>query len=213
MRRMFRSTMGLAGLAALALLASPSPAAAHCDTMDGPVVKAALRALETGDLNPVLPWIRDQDERGIRNAFDHTLRVRSLNEEARQLSDRFFLETVVRIHREGEGAPYTGLKAAGTDHGPAVAAADAAIESGTLEGVEGLLLHAIRDELRERYTTMMALRDFPPDDAGRGRAFVAAYVSYVHFVEALQGLSLEGDHGHDDGDRGGQSGNHHHDAP
>jgi hypothetical protein len=206
MRIIARSGIALAIASALTLILAPAPAAAHCDTMDGPVVKAAEKALGTGDLAHVLPWIRAQDEAEIGHVFEHTLRVRSLNDEARALADRFFFETVVRIHREGEGAPYTGLKPTGTDHGPAVAAADAAVESGSLTEVERLLLHGIRDELRERYARMMALRDFPLIDAEAGRDFVEAYVAYVHFVEALQGVALGGAHGHGTGPEQGPSG-------
>jgi hypothetical protein len=196
MRMIFRGGFVLAIAAALTLLVAPAPAAAHCDSMDGPVVKAAQKALETRELAHVLPWVRAQDEVEIQHVFEHTLRVRSLNDEARGLADRFFFETVVRIHRGGEGAPYTGLKAAGTDHGPAVAAADAAVESGSLTNVEHLLLHGVRDELRERYARMMSLRDFPVADVAAGREFVDAYVSYVHFVEALQGVAMGGAHDH-----------------
>jgi hypothetical protein len=191
-----RGGLVLSLAAAVPLLVAPAPAAAHCDTMDGPVVKAAQKALATGEVTHVLPWIRAEDEPEIRHAFEHTLQVRSLSGDARRLADRFFFETVVRVHREGEGAPYTGLKPAGSDHGPAVAAADAAIESGSLGEVEQLLLHGIRDELRERYARMMALRDYPVSDVESGRAYVEAYVSYVHFVEALQDMARGGAHDH-----------------
>jgi hypothetical protein len=206
-----RSGIVLSLAAALTLFIAPAPAAAHCDTMDGPVVKAAQKALETGELAHVLPWVRAHSEPEIRHAFEHTLRVRSLNDEARRLADRFFFETVVRVHREGEDAPYTGLKPAGADHGPAVAAADAAIESGSVGEVERLLLHAVRDELRERYARLMALRDFHAGDVEAGREFVEAYVSYLHFVEALQDAAAGGAHDHGAGrDRGDVAGQHGH---
>jgi hypothetical protein len=206
-----RSGIVLSLAAALTLFTAPAPAAAHCDTMDGPVVKAAQKALETGELAHVLPWVRAHSEPEIRHAFEHTLRVRSLNDEALRLADRFFFETVVRVHREGEDAPYTGLKPAGTDHGPAVAAADAAIESGSVGEVEHLLLHAVRDELRERYARLMALRGFHVTDVDAGREFVEAYVSYLHFVEALQDAAVGGAHDHGAGrDHGDVTGHHGH---
>jgi hypothetical protein len=181
---------------ALALLSTPALAFAHCDTADGPVVKAAQKALETDNLNHVLLWVRPQDEPEIRHAFEHTLEVRNLNAEARQLADRFFLETVVRVHREGEGAPYTGLKPAGTDLGPAIPAADQALESGSLEEVERVLIHAIRDGLRDRYQQVMVRRGFDPNDVAAGRAFVAAYVPYVHYVEGVWEAARAAAHGH-----------------
>jgi hypothetical protein len=58
--------------------------------------------------------------------------VRKLNPEAKEFADMYFFETLVRIHRAGEGEPYTGIKPAGRDLGPAVPAADKAIVDGKL---------------------------------------------------------------------------------
>jgi DNA-binding transcriptional MerR regulator len=186
----------VAAILAVGVMLSPSPAWAHCDGMDGPVVKAAQKALETKNLNHVLLWVRPQDEPEIRHAFEHTLQVRQLNTEARRLADRFFFETVVRIHRAGEGAAYTGLKPAGRDLGAAIPAADRSIESGSLEEVERILLHAVRDGLRERYQKVMQAREFDPDDVAAGRAFVAAYVPYLHFVEVIHAAAHTEAHAH-----------------
>lgn len=93
---------------------------AHCDGMDGPVVIAAQKALAKQDVNLVLIWVQKEDEQELRDVFDQTLRIRELSAEARELADRYFFETLVRIHRAGEGAPYTGLKPAGRDLGPAI---------------------------------------------------------------------------------------------
>ena len=104
------------GLGLIAL--TPVRALAHCDGLDGPVVKAAQRALETRNPALVLIWVQEKDEPEIRNVFAQTLAVRVLNPQARELADRFFFETLVRVHRAGEGAPFTGLKPAGRDLGP-----------------------------------------------------------------------------------------------
>jgi hypothetical protein len=132
---------------ALGVAVGAPPAWAHCDGIDGPVVKAAQNALETKNLNHVLLWVRPEDEPEMRRAFEHTLQVRRLSAEAQRLADRFFFETVARIHREAEGAAYTGLKPAGLDLSPAIPAADRSIESGSLEEVERILLHAVRGGL------------------------------------------------------------------
>ena len=92
----------------------------HCDTMDGPVVKAARAALDRGNVNLILPYVPKKAEAELRHAFERTMRVRLLSPEARETVDIWFFETAVRLHREGEGAPFTGLKPAGLDEGPAV---------------------------------------------------------------------------------------------
>ena len=38
---------------------------AHCDTLDGPVVKTARAALEKGDVTPILKWVTNEYETEI----------------------------------------------------------------------------------------------------------------------------------------------------
>ena len=160
-------------------------ALAHCDTMDGPVVGAARKALEGGSVNGVLIWVRPQDEAEIRSAFQRALSVRKLTPEARELADRYFFETLVRVHRAGEGEPYTGLKPAGTDHGPVVPAADRALAAGSVAELEALLARTMRDGLRTRFDRAVAAKRFAPDDVPAGRSYVAAYVPLLHYAERV----------------------------
>jgi hypothetical protein len=171
---------------------------AHCDTMDGPVVKAAQQALKTGNVNYALLWVRSQDEATIRSAFQRTLKARKQSGVAREIADLWFFETLVRLHREGEGAPYTGLKPAGLAEHPAVAAADRALAKGSITELERLLTHAVHDGLRERFQAAMTQRDFDVNDVARGRAYVHSYVPLIHYVEAIYDLAREGapEHGH-----------------
>src|SRR5512132_3165510 len=143
--------LGLSLSLSVCLFLVPRPASAHCDTMDGPVVKAAQKALETGKLGPVLAWVQPKDEAEIKAAFARTLAVRKLSPEARELADRYFFETLVRVHRAGEGAPYTGLKPAGSVVDPALTAADKALETGKLEPVVKLLEDKVNSGLTERF--------------------------------------------------------------
>jgi len=126
-------------------------AIAHCDGLDGPVVKAAQKALESGNVNPVLIWVLKKDEGEIKKAFQNTLAVRKLNSQAKELADMYFFETLVRIHRAGEGEPYTGLRPAGRNLEPAIPAADQAIESGKLELLLKILTETVETEVREKF--------------------------------------------------------------
>lgn len=174
----------------------PSSAMAHCDGLDGPVVTLAREALDTGNVNLVLPWVPKEGEPEIRRAFEHTLSVRKLGPEAKALADTFFFETLVRVHRASEGAPYTGLKAAGLDLGPAIPAADQALDSGSTEAVEKLLADAIRKGLHEHFHAAMSRKKFAPNDVAAGRSYVEAYVAYVHYVEGLWEAATASAKGH-----------------
>ena len=102
MDRWARAWLTVMGIS-LALFVTP-PAEAHCDTMGGPVVADAKVALEKKDVTPALKWVNVKDEREIRELFTKTLKVRAHGSEARELADRYFFETLVRVHRAGEGA-------------------------------------------------------------------------------------------------------------
>lgn len=171
-------------LFALTLLVA-APAFAHCDGMDGPVVKAAQKALATGNVNHVLIWVQKKDEAEIKKAFAQTLAVRKLTTEAQQLADMYFFETLVRLHRAGEGESYTGLKPAGRDLGPAIPAADHALATGTAEPVMKLLNEAMHKGLHETFTRAMAQKNFAADNVEAGREHVNTYVAFIHYVEQL----------------------------
>ena len=191
--RRFRLTWALT-IALLGL--TPARALAHCDALDGPVVNAARRALETRNAALVLIWVQEKDEREIETAFEQALAVRELSPQAKALADRFFFETLVRVHRAGEGAPFTGLKPAGRDLGPAMPAADEAVRRGSVEPVRRLLTDAIEQRLREEFAQVMATRTFKVDDLASGRAYIKAYVEFIHFVERLYESTITPPHGH-----------------
>jgi hypothetical protein len=171
-------------------------AVGHCDGIDGPVVTLARKALDAGNVNLVLPWVRKEDEGEIRHAFDHALAVRSLGPQARTLADHHFFETLVRVHRAGEGAPYTGLKPAGRDLGPAIPAADRALADGSVDKVVNLLAEAVSQGVRKHFHAAISRRNFEVDDVAAGRAFVEAYVPYIHYVERLWDDATGAAHAH-----------------
>jgi hypothetical protein len=174
------------GLAAWALGWGLAPAAsAHCDTLDGPVVVDARSALEHRDVTPVLKWVKPDDEGEVRSAFDSAIAVRDMGPAARLLADRYFFETLVRLHRAGEGAPFAGLKPAGTELNAAVADADAALESGSVDRLADLVTEAADQGTRVRFAVLMEAKRHVGASVEAGRAYVAAYVEFVHYVERL----------------------------
>ncbi len=168
----------------------------HCDSMDGPVITRAKRALASGNVNLVLPWVRAEDEAEIRSAFEHTMSVRKLGAQAERLADGYFFETLVRIHRAGEGAPYRGIKPAGQDMGPVIPAADKALDDGSLEAVIQLLDDAMHKGIQDKFQAALSRSKFDPNDVTAGREYVEAYVSFIHYVEGLLHAASGGDHEH-----------------
>ncbi|MFA6148212.1 MAG: DUF6448 family protein [bacterium] len=183
-----RRWTGIGGVAALVMIlgmATAGSALAHCDTLDGPVVILARQALDKGDVKLILPWVAAGQEGEIRKAFDLTMAVRGKGEKEKELADMYFFETLVRIHREGEGAPYTGLKPAGLDLGPAIPAADKALESGDPGPLLNLVNGKIHEGVHKYYMEAKEKKAHAGESVEAGRAYVQAYVPYLHFVERL----------------------------
>ena len=191
-------SLTVATLLAAGFLFTPRLAQAHCDTMDGPVVKAAQAALAETNVNLVLIWVQKDGEAEVKAAFAKTLVVRAKGPEARELADQFFFETLVRVHRAGEGEPFTGLKPAGTDHGPAIVEADQALETGSVNKVVKLVTDAAAAGIRQRFARAREKKQHANDSVEAGREFVAAYVEYVHYVESLR-ETAEGEGTHHEG--------------
>ncbi len=185
----------------------PRIAGAHCDTLQGPVVATARAALEKGDVTPVLKWVRKDDEKEIKELFKKTLAVRTKGTEAKELADMYFFETLVRIHRTGEGAPYTGLKSEPAE--PIIQAADNALESGSSDQLVKQVSEAVAFGIRERFNRVKEAKKHADESVEKGRAFVETYVEYTHYVERLHVDAVAAGE-HHGGLTGEQSVEHHH---
>lgn len=182
-RGLFSRSGRLAILTALLMLLSTGITLAHCDTMEGPVIKDAKLALDVNNINYALKWIRETDEAELREAFALTMKVRKLGPEAQTLADRYFFDTLVRIHRNGEGVGFTGVKPAGTPVDERILAADKAMEACNLSPLTGKIPEEMKHELHIRFDKVMSLKNFDVNNVRAGREYVAAYVSFFKFAE------------------------------
>jgi hypothetical protein len=177
------------------LFVTPTPSYGHCDAVDGPVVTAARSALDKGDVTPVLKWVQPRHDDEVRASFRRTITVRAKGPEARELADRAFFETLVRLHRDGEGEPYTGLRPAGGPVSPAISAADRALEHGRVDALADDLAASVRAGVRASFARAAAAREHADESVARGREYVAAYVAFIHQVEALDRAAQSEAHG------------------
>jgi hypothetical protein len=172
----------------IALLVTSGKSNAHCDTKDGPVVAAAIKAIQNNNVNYALIWVKPAFEKEIKEAFVSTMKVRVLSSDAQKLADNYFYETLVRLHRSGEGMAYTGVKPNGTPIDKKILAADKSILLGNLSPLKALVPENKFDELKKRFDKVMSLKLFDVNDLQAGRKYVEAYVQFFHFAEG------EGDH-------------------
>ncbi|HET7044951.1 MAG TPA: DUF6448 family protein [Gaiellaceae bacterium] len=162
---------------------------------------AARKALDAGEPALILPFVPATGEAEVADAFEKARALRVEGAPARELADRWFFENVVRIHRAGEGAPYTGLKPAGLDVGPAIPVAERAIASGLPEELATLLAGIVTEEVERRLARVLELRATAGDDVAATRRYVEAMLGlqvWAHGVyRAARSEPHEGHHGHE----------------
>jgi hypothetical protein len=183
-----KNTIGLRfGLVPLFILSmfilSTNTTFAHCDTMDGPLIADARKAMGQNNVNYVLKWVSVANESEIRDAFNLVMKVKGLSPEAKELSEKYFFDTLVRIHRAGEGEPFTGVKPSGTPIDDKVLAADKSIEIGNLSPLKNMVSKDILQELTKRFNKVMSLKNFDVNNVAAGREYIEAYVQFFKFAE------------------------------
>lgn len=186
-----------AALFAACFFLAAGTARAHCDTTAGPVIPEAKAALAVGDVTPILKWIRPDNEAEVKAAFAKAVAVRTNGLAAQELADQYFLETLVRLHRAGEGAPYTGIKDEAVE--PIVALADQALANGSADEMIEKITGHVANAIREKFERALEAKKHQNESVAAGREFVEAYVAYMHFVEGIHTAVMSaGGHAHAD---------------
>lgn len=171
----------------------PLEALAHCDTLNGPVVNAARRALNTGNANYALIWVKQKDEDEIREALTQARKKRekAKTQEDKDKADMEFFEILAKVHREGEGVKYEGIKPADFAE-PEIVLADKAVETGELDDILPRIRSTKNKDVLARIFHEVIMRiNYDADDVSAGREFVKSYVLFIHAVEkAMKGEDL-----------------------
>ena len=191
------SILGALVMGVIILMGAVNAVFAHCDTMSGPIIPEAQAALEKGDITPVLKWIKPEFETEIKEAFAQAVQVRSQSLEAKILADRYFLETLIRIHRAGEGAPYTGIKDTGQE--PIVVLADDALAKGSVEEMIEKLQDHLAAGIKDKFSKALRAGKNKNNSVEAGREFVEAYIQYMHNVEAIHTAIISAGIHHNEG--------------
>jgi hypothetical protein len=153
--------------------------APHCDTMDGPVVTACKKALKKENINYIMPFVPKKAENELKLSYNKTIKARKLGDDAKEVVDLWFFETAVRLHREGEGAPYTGLKPAGLDWGPVVPKAEKDVEKGTPTETIEFLKDILERELSKKFDAIVSKQKFDINDIDSARKYTEAMLNFV----------------------------------
>ncbi len=128
----------------------------------------------------------------MKDAFKKALAAQGKKQQ--QAEENKFFESLVRVHRAGEGAPFTGLKPAGEVE-PVIAEADKALAGGSPDGLLKMVTDSVNQGIRQRYEKAAETLKHKDESVQKGREYVEAYVEYTHYVERLQ-MDAEGHAAH-----------------
>ncbi|MBI4279659.1 MAG: hypothetical protein HY660_14510 [Armatimonadetes bacterium] len=158
-----------------------------------------MKALEAKDVTLVLPYVPKEGEAEVVRAFEKVTQARQDGAVTREVADLYFFETVVRIHRAGEGAPYTGLKPAGLSVGPVIPVAERVLESGSPDELAAMLADAVRAEGKRRFEHVMHLKRHAGGSVDETRRYVSAMLGLQVWSHKLYGcIKSEAHAGHHD---------------
>lgn len=190
--RLLKSTFILSLIAFFSII-SIQPASAHCDSYDGPALIDAEKALATNNVDLILKWINADMEDEVVPLFHKTYSLRNGDKEVYEIVKKHFYETFIRLHREMEGATFTGLKPAGTTAHITVMS-DKALQTGDFESLLKALNRHVNSQLQEKFDKTEALYKVKDNSVEEGREYVNAYVDYTHAVEAVHDILTGGGH-------------------
>lgn len=174
----------------------------HCDSWSGPVVRAAKHAIQAGRVDLVLPYVPAAGEAEVTKAFEETMALRAQSPEVAAFADRWFFENVVRIHRAGEGAPYTGLKPGDLSEGPVIPVAERALETGSPDELIGLIHDTVAEQVKHRLEHALQLKTHADAGVPEAREYVEAMLGLQVWSHKLYLAALASAH----------AGEHHHDS-
>lgn len=157
------------------------------------MIQDAYKALEKEDVTYVLKWIDADQEAEIKNLFSKTVNLKNTDAQVYAIVEKHFLETLVRLHRETEGAAFTGLKPAGSTT-PIVQMADKSIETKEVNTLLSNIGNHIKHVIQEKFDKVAALHKVKDNSVAEGRAYVMAYVDYTHTLEAIEHILAHGGH-------------------
>ena len=133
----------------------------------------------------MLPYVPAHAEAEVSAAFQQVLPIRATSGSAGELADHWFFETVVRLHRAGEGASYTGLKPAGQDEGPVIPVAERALHTGSADELVHVLTATIADQAKTRLDRVTALKQQEHHSVAAAREYVEAMLGLQVWAHKL----------------------------
>ena len=152
---------------------------------NGPVMRAAKMALETGNANYILIWVPEESENTLKNLIEKTCCERSSRKNIQNLAINWYFQTVSRL-KYANGWPHCpGMKSERSDEKPIVLMVERAIETGNIEEIIGVIPCTHAGDVRQRFHHVMDKRNYNVDNIADGRAYVSSFIDLIVYLNNL----------------------------
>jgi hypothetical protein len=154
------------------------------DEMQGPVVKAAKMALETGNVNYILIWLPEESENTLKNLLEKTCCTRSSRMNMKNRAYDWYFEMVNRFFNIGRPRDNLTIRG-GLAEKPLDLKVDKAIESGNFEEIRDIIPVTHEADAKQRFLHVMNMRNYPVNNIAEGRAYVSAFFDFNRYMHDL----------------------------
>jgi len=163
----------------------------HCDRNDGPVTRAAKRALETGNAQHILIWIQEDSENTVKNLLEKACCERTTRNDAHNNTVDWYFGTVSRLHSAYHGTHNLNISTKTPEEKAIILLVERACESGNFEDLSPVIPDDCTGEMRQYFDDVMKMRNFDKKNSAAGRVYVSAVVNFITFVYHLHSGSHE----------------------
>jgi len=165
------------------------------DLLNGPVIRAAKTALETGDANYIVIWVPEESENTLKNLLEKTCCTQRIKNNMQNRAIDWYFDTVNRLCFVDRKMMFTGLKSDGCNENLIISKAVKAIETGSVEIITDNIPVAYEDEVKQRFRQVINKKNYPVNNPTAGRAYVSAFFEFMGYVQSLTfEISCKRDH-------------------
>jgi hypothetical protein len=152
---------------------------------NGPVIRAAKMAMETGNASYILIWLPKEAENTLKNLLERTYCENRTRKNTQNHSIDWYFKSVNRLHSRYGWPDYPGMKFKETDEETIALMVERAFESGNFEEINSIIPLNHSGDARERFHKVMMKRNYSVDDIAAGRVYVSAFIAFIVYLHNL----------------------------
>jgi hypothetical protein len=153
---------------------------------NGPVMRAAKMALETGNADHILIWVPEESENTLKNLLEKTCCERTTQRKARNHSIEWYLQTINRLHSEYYRPHDLNISTKTPEERKTILLVERACETGNFDEIATVMQITSDEEIRQRFNDVLNKSNYDMDNIAAGRAYVSAFTDFIACINSLR---------------------------